>query len=216
MIHYLGSIDEIQFHDNQKASYAQVLFRGLDIRLISWYDVNNVDLWDIDCAPYYKAQDGTVNNFVTSSLINEGMDNGLKIRRAFPCDIIECSELWGEMAKEEDEKCSPDTIGWVSQMFNFISKEENHFYVAIVDKKIVGFVSGFWEYEPMYKKNRIIGVAFYVKKTFRKKGIGKRLHERYLAEAKKLGVDTVIQYVNKNHAKTLGFESTYCVLEEKL
>jgi GNAT superfamily N-acetyltransferase len=68
----------------------------------------------------------------------------------------------------------------------------------------------------MYKKNRIIGVAFYVKKTFRKKGIGKRLHERYLAEAKKLGVDTVIQYVNKNHAKTLGFESTYCVLEEKL
>lgn len=58
-------------NSNQMISYAQVFYEELDIKLVSWYDIGNVDLWDINCAPYYRANDGSINNLVTSCLLNE-------------------------------------------------------------------------------------------------------------------------------------------------
>lgn len=46
------------------------------VMLVSWHDIGNVDLRDIECGPYYRARNGSVNNFVTTSLINEGMERG--------------------------------------------------------------------------------------------------------------------------------------------
>jgi organic radical activating enzyme len=46
------------------------------LMLVSWHDVNNVDLMDIDCPPFYRARNGQVANFVTAALINEGMEAG--------------------------------------------------------------------------------------------------------------------------------------------
>jgi hypothetical protein len=56
---------------NIKTSYAPMLVDGLSVAMVSWYDRFNVDLVDIDCPPYYKANDGTVNNLVTTGIINE-------------------------------------------------------------------------------------------------------------------------------------------------
>ena len=58
---------------NIKTSFATVLFDGLILMLVSWYSVDNVDLIDIDGAPYYRAQNGQIANIVTAAIINEGM-----------------------------------------------------------------------------------------------------------------------------------------------
>jgi hypothetical protein len=59
--------------ENNKLSYANLIVEDMDIKLVSWYDKSNVDLNDINCPPYYRAKDGTVNNLVTTGLINEGL-----------------------------------------------------------------------------------------------------------------------------------------------
>jgi uncharacterized radical SAM superfamily Fe-S cluster-containing enzyme len=64
---------ELDTTGNNKISYASLIFEGMKIKLVSWYDKYNVDLDDIDCPPYMEAKDGSVNNFVISALINEGM-----------------------------------------------------------------------------------------------------------------------------------------------
>jgi organic radical activating enzyme len=64
---------EIDRTGSNKLSYASLLVQGMKVKLVSWYDKYNVDLNDIDCPPYMKAKDGSVNNFVTSALINEGL-----------------------------------------------------------------------------------------------------------------------------------------------
>ena len=56
---------------NNKLSYANILFDGMTFILISWYDRFNVDLTDINCAPYYKALDGKIYNLVTACILNE-------------------------------------------------------------------------------------------------------------------------------------------------
>lgn len=221
MIHYLGSIDEIQFHDNQKASYAQVLFRGLDIRLISWYDVNNVDLWDIDCAPYYKSQDGTVNNLVTSCLINEGISKktGINVRRAYPCDIPICARLWKDGAIEEQGVENPRVDIWMEQAYEFISHENNHLYVAEYNGEIVGFVSGFWHVEPLFGDKMITGTHFYVKPEYRKTGVGKAMQIKYMKVGSDLGITRSERRVTQEHSKVLlgkGQKMTHVIIEEPI
>lgn len=65
---------EIDKEYKNKLSYASLVHRGMKLKLVSWYDKENVDLKDIDCAPYMMANDGTVNNLLTTILINEGID----------------------------------------------------------------------------------------------------------------------------------------------
>jgi organic radical activating enzyme len=61
---------------HNKPSFVNVLVNGLWFMLVSWYDVSNVDIKDINCAPYYRARNGEVVNLVTYALINEGMQRG--------------------------------------------------------------------------------------------------------------------------------------------
>jgi organic radical activating enzyme len=70
---------------HNKPTFVNVLCGGLWLMLVSWYDVTNVDLRDIDCPPYYRARNGEVVNLVTYGLINEGMEKGwLKGQRITP------------------------------------------------------------------------------------------------------------------------------------
>jgi len=57
--------------------FANIKFNG-NLHLIpaAFPDVFRVDLQEIDCAPWYRAKDGSVNNILTSLLINEGIDKG--------------------------------------------------------------------------------------------------------------------------------------------
>jgi organic radical activating enzyme len=61
---------------HNKVSIVNVMYEGVFLMLVSWYDASNVDLVDIDCAPFYRARNGEVKNFVTACIINEGMERG--------------------------------------------------------------------------------------------------------------------------------------------
>jgi len=70
-----------------KSVYTGVAFYGMLLNLVSWHDVTNVDLLDINCAPWYRARNGEILNFVTASLVNEGMSKGWL--KGKPCSPIE-------------------------------------------------------------------------------------------------------------------------------
>jgi len=57
-----------------KVSFANVLWEGLRLFPCCWYGIQNVDLQDINCGPWYKAKDGGIYNLVTSLLISEGYE----------------------------------------------------------------------------------------------------------------------------------------------
>lgn len=61
---------------HNKTSIVNVAWDGLWLMLVSWYDTSNVDLLDINCAPWYRARSGEVANMVTAMLLNEGFDKG--------------------------------------------------------------------------------------------------------------------------------------------
>lgn len=63
---------DLMLECNNKTSFANVKHKNQHIMLISWYDIGNVDLQDIDCGPYYRAKDGSVNNMVVTGLLNQG------------------------------------------------------------------------------------------------------------------------------------------------
>lgn len=221
VLKYLAALGETEFQKvDQKVSYAQVYHQGLDIKIISWYDISNVDLWDINCPPYYKAIDGTVNNFVISSLINEGIEKRkINVRRAFQCDIDRCGDLWVEMVKEERPDSTPIKKIWCDKMLQFIQADSNHLYVGEVDGKIVSFVSGFWELDPLTGEKYILGTHFYVQPEFRKHKIGKMLHNKYINVGKKLGVSRVVRQVTQEHSKILldkGQELTEVIIVERI
>ena len=61
---------------HNKSVILNVLWGGMAMMLVSWHDVNNIDLNDVNCAPYYRARNGAILNFVTASLVNEGIAKG--------------------------------------------------------------------------------------------------------------------------------------------
>jgi hypothetical protein len=91
----LGWLDEaggtysIVTQRHNKSVIVNVIWTGPDgppvfLMLVSWHDVENVDLLDIDCAPWYRARNGEVANLVTAGLINEGIDRGFIKGHAWP------------------------------------------------------------------------------------------------------------------------------------
>lgn len=68
----------IDYSENNKVSYASIICDGLPVRLISWYDLSNIDLQDVNCAPYYKAKDGVIRDLVSAFIINGGIDASLR------------------------------------------------------------------------------------------------------------------------------------------
>lgn len=80
-----------------KPSYANVTHDGMNLKLISWYNVRNVDLEDIDCAPWYRARDGQIYNLVTACLVNERLS---KIMTVYYPDAAEAPQgsMWERSA----------------------------------------------------------------------------------------------------------------------
>ena len=206
MIKYVFALGDTTFQEaNQKVSYAQVWHKGLDIKLCAWYDVQNIDIWDIDCAPFYKAHNGTVNNLVTTALINEGIEkrNGLNIRRAYPCDIPQVGVLWREGALETRDTKDPNVSLWCEQALESLKDDRNHLYIAELDGEIVGFVSGYWEIDPLSSQKIIIGTGFYIKPEHRKSGVAQAMQDKYLQVGRKLGVTYSERQVTLEHSKYL-------------
>lgn len=66
----------VQVYPTAKPVYAPFLFEGISYAAVSWHDVGNVDLVEINCAPTYRAKNGQVTDLIRAFLINEGMDKG--------------------------------------------------------------------------------------------------------------------------------------------
>lgn len=59
-----------------KVSFFNTKLNGIMHMLVSWYDRFNVDMLDINCAPYYQPKTGETMNILTAMLINEGLQKG--------------------------------------------------------------------------------------------------------------------------------------------
>ena len=70
-----GKVDRILGESNQ-VSFANIHLDGLHIMPVTWYDIHNVDLIDIDCAPWYRSKDGSAYNLLTTFIVNEGINKG--------------------------------------------------------------------------------------------------------------------------------------------
>lgn len=67
---------EMTWWRNNKVSFVTCQLEGIYHMLVSWYDRFNIDMMDINCAPYYQAKTGEVCNILTAMLINEGLQEG--------------------------------------------------------------------------------------------------------------------------------------------
>lgn len=56
---------------NNSRSLVNIIWKGISIMLVCWYNINNIDLTDIDCPPYYTDKFGNIANLVTSCVRNE-------------------------------------------------------------------------------------------------------------------------------------------------
>ena len=65
----------VWWRDN-KVNFFNTELNGIIYMLVSWYDVSNIDLIDINCPPFYKAQNGEVLNILTAMIVNEGISKG--------------------------------------------------------------------------------------------------------------------------------------------
>jgi len=84
----LGEQPQFVLQRQNKTSFVNVTWDGLFLMLVSWHDTNNVDLHDIECAPYYRARNGEIRNMVTAMLINEGMSAGWLHGHQFKDEVL--------------------------------------------------------------------------------------------------------------------------------
>lgn len=70
---------------NNKTSFFNMQIGPLMTMMVTWYNVKNIDLLDINCPPLLKAYNGQIDNVVTADIINEGIDrgwlNGMRFKR---------------------------------------------------------------------------------------------------------------------------------------
>jgi organic radical activating enzyme len=71
----IASVQHIK-GEGTKTSFCNVLVDGLHVMPVSWYGVDNIDLTDIDTAPWYRAKDGIPYNLATALVVNGGIDKG--------------------------------------------------------------------------------------------------------------------------------------------
>jgi organic radical activating enzyme len=198
MVNYLSTLGDTVLVPGavQKVSMASVLFNGLFIHLVSWYDVNNVDLWDINCPPYYRAKDGKIRDFVTSCLVNEGEEevtDGIRVRRAVWNDVEKVSYLWVELTKENKPDSTPNRIAWELQTKAMVSNPNHYLLVAEKGGHIIGFQSGDVALEPGLDKMCVLGRYFYVKPEYRAGVAARKLNELTMILGKRAGVTDILR-----------------------
>lgn len=199
VIRYLKTLGKVEMAKTgyNKVSYASILFNSMPMGIASWYSVDNVDLNDISCPPYYMAKDGTVNNFVTSCIRNEGIvdDSGIRARRAVKRDILELSYLWKDFILEENSNRNPNQEEWIRVTSGLV--DDPNYYLLIVENEsdgIIGFVDGYVTLEPALNEMCIMGKNTYVKPKYRKAGVAFRKLNRLITNmGKRRGVTSVLR-----------------------
>jgi len=71
IISHLEKTGEVDVQAGSKVSFGIIHYNKMELKLVSWYNVCNIDLNDINCPPYYRAKDGNVYHMLTSFILNE-------------------------------------------------------------------------------------------------------------------------------------------------
>jgi hypothetical protein len=199
---------------NNKLSYANVMHDGMHLILVSWYDVGNVDLDDIECPPFYRAMDGKVYDFVKSSLVNEGIVKIGKayIRQGTEQDIEAVSALWESLVLETVPDSRPDVEEWKRITYQSMENPQFHLFIAEKSGEIIGFQDGMAYRDPCISEVCVMGRHFYVKPGYRSGStVGAQLHRAGIKQGKKYGAtrfrsmvgrDSMIPWIKKGYVPT--------------
>lgn len=197
MIKFLGTMGHVEIleEEGNKVSYApmKLSYQGncMDLRLVSWYDVNNVDLWDIDCPPLYRDDKGVLRNFVTAAIRNEGLRNleGVRVRRGILADVPDMAKMWMSLVKEDMNGVGkPDPAAWIAQTVAMLGSPDYYLFVSEDKGNLVGFMDGVVSFDPSTSQKVMTGRHIYVNPEYRKTGATERMHREGVKLARSLGV----------------------------
>lgn len=182
--------------EGHKVSYAPVHFDfggcQMNLKLVSWYDAGNVDLWDVDCPPLTTADDGKMYNFAVAAIRNEGMrkTSGIRVRRGVLADVPELAPLWVKLTQEDmGDKAFPDPLLWIAQTVGLMHNQDYYLFVTEDRGKIVGFMDGFVAMDPSTSQKVMTGRHIYMEKDYRNSGNTEKMHREGVKLARSVGVD---------------------------
>jgi GNAT superfamily N-acetyltransferase len=127
----------------------------------------------------------------------------INVRYGNENDIPICGEFWKALVQEEYPFTNPDVTTWCSQFGNTIKNERNRVFIGEYDGKIVGFLSGMWFKDLGFGDKVGMGEFFYILPEYRKKGVGKAIHEKYKTVCKELGLSRVVRQIKPEKAQYL-------------
>jgi len=64
---------ELVLAPSGKISYYRLTFNGVRYAIIKWYNIDNIDLNDVDMPPTYTTKDGRIMDFVKAMIVNESI-----------------------------------------------------------------------------------------------------------------------------------------------
>lgn len=162
---------------------------------MTWYNVDNVDLNDIDCPPFYKSIEGEIGNFAASCLRNEGLvdASGIRVRRAVKKDVLELSYLWKAFVVEEDSNRKPNQDAWVHKTLGMLNDSNYYLLVAEKNGELIGFQDGYVTLDPAINETCVMGKSIYVKPEHRGGEATKKLNGLTMDLGKRAGVTTIMR-----------------------
>jgi phosphinothricin acetyltransferase len=131
------------------------------------------------------------------------MSTAVRIRRAELPDLQAITEIYNEAILtttatfDTEPKSSPERLKW------FESHDERHpILVGELDGRVVGWSSlSTWSERHAYDDTA--ETSFYVKAQYRGQGIGRRLKQETIEEARRLGFHTLIARVTEGNPESL-------------
>lgn len=185
-----------------KNSFVTVMHKGLLCHLVAWYNIDNVDLQDIDCPPYYRANDGNLYNFATALMINQGMEKrkraGLHVRRADHRDVWGVRKLWADLIREKYPDPNPNEKMWVEQTHASMNQMQGYrLYIAEMGGEIVGFSDGAVVMDAAINDKYVTGKHIYVKPEYRHSMVAVQLHKEIVKDGMGQGARIFRSFANE-------------------
>jgi len=133
----------------------------------------------------------------------------LEIRRAVISDLDAITEIYNEaiLTTTATFDTEPKTVAQRAPWFQ--AHDERHpILVAVLDGKVVGWSSiSQWSDRPAYADTG--ETSFYVKSEFRRQGIGRRLKQATIEEARRLGFHSLIARVAEDSKESIHLNESF-------
>jgi L-amino acid N-acyltransferase len=131
------------------------------------------------------------------------MDTAITVRTAAIADLAWITDIYNEAVKNTTATFDTEPRSELEQLAWFNSHSGRHpILVAIIDGKVAGWAAiNRWSDRKAYDGTG--GVSFYVRSDLRGRGVGRRLAEAIVAEARRLQYHTLIARVASESSVSL-------------